>query len=227
MKRVHCIVEDPTEVGVFSSILAPYILEKTGAYIFFIPIKHTKGGMVHFSKIFTELRSHLKEKNKVVTTFFDYYGILPKYGFYKYKEAKLQQKNARIGVELLEKGMVEYLKEKNVNTHNFIPYIQLHEFEALLFSSDDGFEFMYDNPSVLKEFKNVRNRFPNPEDINDSPHTSPSHRIINELKAKGDKYIEKADGENIATYIGIDVMLENCPRFAKWVENLINKIDSI
>ena len=75
MKRVHCIVEGQTEIQVFSAILQPYIYKKTGAYILFTPIKHTGGGIVKFSKILPELRNHLKDKDKIVTTYFDYYGI--------------------------------------------------------------------------------------------------------------------------------------------------------
>ena len=45
----------------------------------------------------------------------------------------------------MEEGLKEDLTSKGISTKNFIPYIQFHEFEALLFSSDEGFEFQYDN----------------------------------------------------------------------------------
>ena len=227
MKRVHCIVEGQTEVRVFSMLLAPYIFEKTGACILFTPIKHTGGGIVKFSKIFPELRNHLKDKNKIVTTFFDYYGIYPKYEFKYYDEAKVQQTNAKVGAKLLEKGMKEYLDEKGVNTRLFIPYIQLHEFEALLFSSQDGFDFQYDNERILDDLQKVSHRYPNPEDINDSPKTAPSKRIISILEKHGEKYVKTSDGEDIATIIGIDTILEQCPRFRNWVETLVLKINEL
>lgn len=225
MKRVHCIVEGQTEVRVFSSLLAPYIFKKTGAQILFTPIKHTGGGIVKFSKIFPELKKHLLERDKIVTTFIDYYGIHGNHDFKYYNEAKIEQTNPQVGIKLLETGMSEYLEDNKVNTRNFIPYIQLHEFEAILFSSQEGFTFQFDNDKILSELEKVRNRYPNPEDINDSPETAPSKRISKILEKHGQKYVKTADGEDIATIIGIDTILEKCPRFKSWIENLIERLN--
>lgn len=224
MKRVHCIVEGQTEVRVFYSILAPYVLSKTGVSIEITPIKHSGGGIVKYSKLLPELRNHLKENHKIVTTFFDYYGILEKHDFPNYKEAKIDQKIAKLGVEIMENGLKESLASQGINVKNFIPYIQLHEFEALLFSSNEGFEFQYDNEKVLRELKNVAIRYESPEDINDSPLTAPSKRIISILEKNEEIYEKVIDGEAIATIIGIEVIMEKCPRFKKWVETLIQKI---
>ncbi|MFK7101059.1 DUF4276 family protein [Flavobacterium oreochromis] len=224
MKRVHCIVEGQTEVKVFYSILAPYILAKTGVYIEFTPIKHSGGGIVKYSKLLPELRNHLADKDKILTTFFDYYGILEKHNYPKYKEAKLDQTNAKIGVGLMEQGLKEDLDSKGINTKNFIPYIQLHEFEALLFSSDEGFEFQYDDERVIRELKAIAPRYETPEDINDSPVTAPSKRIISILEKYGDTYEKVIDGDAISTIVGIEAMIEKCPRFKAWVEKLIEKI---
>ncbi|MDV3498922.1 DUF4276 family protein [Elizabethkingia anophelis] len=224
MKRMHCIVEGQTEVKVFYSILAPYIYDKTGVYIEFSPIKHSGGGMVKYSKLLPELRNHLKEKDKIVTTFFDYYGILQQHNFPKYRDAKINQKNAKVGVQLLEQGMKEDLESNGINTKNFIPYIQLHEFEALLFSSNKGFDFQYDNEDILRELKCIAPRYDTPESINDSPKTAPSKRIINILDKYGEKYEKVIDGEAIARIIGIETIMEQCPRFRKWVEMLISAL---
>ncbi|MCY4215396.1 MAG: DUF4276 family protein [Flavobacteriaceae bacterium] len=69
--------------------------------------------------------------------------------------------------------MIELLKEKQRDTRNFIPYIQLHEFEALLFFSNVGFEFMYHNRLTIEDLNKIRNRYQNPEEINDNPNTAP------------------------------------------------------
>ncbi len=102
MKRLHCIVEGQTEVKVFYSILNPYIYDKTGAHIDFTPIKHTGGGIVKFSKIFKELRNHLSDNGKIVTTFLDYYGINANHNFNNYSDAKINQNNPHVGAALLE-----------------------------------------------------------------------------------------------------------------------------
>lgn len=121
--------------------------------------------------------------------------------------------------------MIDSLNENGINTRNFIPYIQLHEFEALLFSSDEGFEFQYDNVQIIRNLNDVRNRYPNPENINDSPITAPSKIIERILKDAGEKYVKTSDGENIATIIGIDKILEMCPRFNNWVNILIETLN--
>lgn len=224
---MHCIVEEQTEVKVFSELLVPYLSEKAGIYvdIRITPAKHTKGGIVKFPILQQELRNHLLDSDKIVTTFFDYYGIHKGHQFPNYKKAKEDQSNSKIGAELLEQGMEQHLSDAlKLNTRNFIPYIQVHEFEALLFSSDEGFEFQYDDPKILDELKRVRNRYPNPEDINDSHLTAPSKRLIKILENHKQIYDKVADGEAIATIIGIETIIKQCPRFRQWVETLIAKI---
>ena len=72
-----------------------------------------------------------KEPDAIVTTFIDFFRCpnnMPKY------DEAIQKDNHQEAVEILEAGMADLFKN-----HRFIPYIQLHEFEALLFSSDKGF----------------------------------------------------------------------------------------
>lgn len=226
MKRVQCIVEGQTEAKVFSTLLAPYIFSKTNTYINFTPVKHSGGGIVPYSKLFVELRNHLRDKDKILTTFFDYYGITQRLNFPNFKEAKIDQKSSRIGVAILEHGIKDDLEKNGLNTENFIPYIQLHEFEALLFSSDDGFDFQYDNAKMLHELKSIAPRYQSPEEINDDPITAPSKRIINILNKYNEKYEKVVDGEAIASTIGIQTMMSRCPRFMDWVNRLITKINS-
>lgn len=222
MKRIHCIVEGQTELTVFTNILAPYIFFKTGNYISFSTLKCTGGGITNYSKLFIELRNHLRDKEKILTTFFDYYGILESHHFPNYQEAKQKQSDPTKGVQLLEQGMIEDLKSKGIETKNFVPYIQLHEFEALLFSSAEGFS-LFNNSSIVEEIRNITAHYPNPENINDSPLTAPSKRIIAIFEKQGMKYEKIIDGNNIATKIGINTFMECCPRFREWVQLLISK----
>jgi hypothetical protein len=222
MKRIHCIVEGQTELTVFTNILAPYIFFKTGSYISFSTLKCTGGGITNYSKLFIELRNHLRDKEKILTTFFDYYGILESHHFPNYQEAKQKQSDPTKGVQLLEQGMIEDLKSKGIETKNFVPYIQLHEFEALLFSSAEGFS-LFNNSSIVEEIRNITAHYQNPESINDSPLTAPSKRIIAIFEKQGMKYEKIIDGNNIATKIGINTFMERCPRFRGWVQLLISK----
>ncbi len=219
-------MEGQTEVEVFNVLLNSFVSKKTGVHVAFTPIKHSKGGMVKFDKILIELRNHLKDKGKIVSTFFDYYAIQESHNFRYFNEAKKKQSNPLVGVELLERGMVEVLKEKKIDTRNFIPYIQLHEFEALLFSSAKGFEFMFHNGSTIKELNKIRNRYQSPEEINDNLETAPSKRLISIVKSQENKFYRKVVfGVEIAKRVGIETMIDKCPRFGNWVNQIIQKMN--
>jgi hypothetical protein len=96
-----------------------------------------------------------------------------------------------------------------------IPYIQLHEFEALLFSSAAGFEMLF--PDIAPQVEQIIRQYPNPELIDDHPQTAPSKRILNLCK----KYDKVVDGVAIAEAIGLKTIMQQCPRFNAWLHQLI------
>lgn len=96
----------------------------------------------------------------------------------------------------------------------FIPYIQLHEFEALLLSDPQAFlEAFPNNTQAIQQLTAIRQKFPNPEDINDSPLTAPSKRIL----AIVPDYQKPVAGVLIARRIGFDSIRAACPRFNSWI----------
>ena len=99
----------------------------------------------------------------------------------------------------------------------FVQYIQLHEYEGLLFSDPFGFATAIDQPQLGKVFQRMRDDFPTPEDINDDPTTAPSKRI---LQAYG-SYRKELDGTIAARSIGVETMRRECPHFHDWVERLV------
>ena len=109
----------------------------------------------------------------------------------------------------------------DINDYRFIPYIQLHEFEALLFSSNRGFE-TYFTSAESQLTQRVIDSFDNPEDINSTPEGAPSKRLL-AIKSNYEKVI---DGNLLALEVGIREILSKCPRFKAWVEQLIEKCSS-
>lgn len=104
----------------------------------------------------------------------------------------------------------------DINDRRFIPYIQLHEFEALLFSATNGFE-MYFEDKISEEIQCIIDSFDNPEDINSSPETAPSKRLIRIIP-----YYDKVIyGNIVALEIGLSTILSKCPRFRRWISSLI------
>jgi hypothetical protein len=119
-------------------------------------------------------------------------------------------------VRRIESQLKEQIAGKipNLRADRFIPYIQLHEFEALLFSDPDKFAAGIRQPGLANEFKAVRHQCGTPEDINlDQP---PSHRLIEQYPA----YQKNVDGVRGAKSVGIDSMRSECPHFREWLETL-------
>jgi len=103
---------------------------------------------------------------------------------------------------------------------NLFVNLVIHEFEGLLFSDVSAFrgEAGADDKAIL-ELARIKNdpKFPTPEHINDSEMTAPSKRIKNILP----KYNKTLNGIPIAKRIGIEKIVEKCPHFKAWIENIL------
>ncbi|MDE3742121.1 DUF4276 family protein [Maribacter polysaccharolyticus] len=221
MKRLLIVVEGDTEKEFIDKVLSPYLYSKGLLSVECFKIKHTKGGLTKYQHLKTDLINCVYENNVLVSTLIDFYA-LPK-DFPKYDDAlKIANKGERLS--FLEKSIIEDVEnEKGSSFPNLLPYIQLHEFEALVFSSIDSIRALYSEyDAKFNEIEQVIATYPNPEDINDSPQTAPSKRLKNNQLIRG--YNKVNDGIMIIEETGIDVVLAKCPRFRKWVETLIEKV---
>lgn len=221
MKRLIIVVEGDTEKEFIDKVLSPYLYAKGLLSVNCFKIKHTKGGLTKYQHLKTDLINCIYESNVLVSTLIDFYA-LPK-DFPKYEEAKtIVNKADRL--TFLEKAITEDLEtEKGQDFPNLLPYIQLHEFEALVFSSIDAIKSLYSNEDAkFNELEKIMEAHPNPEDINDKPETAPSKRLKNSQLIRG--YNKVNDGIMIIEEAGIDTVLSKCPRFNNWVETLIEKV---
>lgn len=216
MKRLVFIVEGETEEAFVNTILRPYF-QNCGIYnpVQCFKIKHTQGGMHKYSYVRNDVLNTIYEQNVIVTTMFDLYAL--PHSFPGYEESQTIEDHLK-RVVFLEAKMKEDLEmNQNRQFNNYIPYIQLHEFEALLFSSANGFEALFeDNEMNYKGIREVIDTFPNPEDINDSPETAPSKRMQKLIRG----YNKVAYGISLIEYTGIDIILRKCPHFREWIEKL-------
>jgi hypothetical protein len=211
MKTVIIICEGPTEEVFCRNLLSQYLQNSCRIEIRLL------GGNCNWQRIRDMAEKALKQqKNALVTTFFDYYGVKTK-KFPNWKETVgINKANVRERIEILENSMLEEI-DSNLR-YRFIPYVQLHEFEALLFNNievfDDMFEFeQYDRAELL----NVFNEFPDPEMIDQGTETSPSHRLIKIIPA----YRKVIQGNAIAEKIGIEQIRQKNKHFNDWIEQLI------
>lgn len=213
MKRLFIIVEGQTEQEFVNQLLAPY-LQQHGIYdvrpILIRTSKTGKGGFVNYQHLRNDaMRLLSSTKNDfIVSMFVDFFRIpeVPDKASWDTLPTHRQQ------VEQMERCIAA-----DINDRRFIPYIQLHEFEALLFASNIGFEALFTETESTAT-KRIINAFENPEDINSHPDTAPSKRII-AIKSNYDKVLE---GNLIAAEIGLQTMLDKCPRFSNWIKTLID-----
>ena len=113
-----------------------------------------------------------------------------------------------------------------IGSDRFIPYIQLHEFEALVFCGIDYLLELY--PKCKKhceQLKSDLDKIGNPELINDNPATAPSKRIIRAIEGNHKtlyNYNKPATGKYITSRVGIEALRSRCHHFDKWVAQLID-----
>ena len=215
MKRLFIVVEGQTEEEFVNVLLGPY-LETFGIYDVratkITTSKGYKGGFVNYQHLKNDVTRLLKQSSNdvIVTTFVDLFKLPENVPNYATISKKFTKKNS---VDEFEKAIA-----KDIDNHRFVPYIQMHEFEALLFSSTKGFSTYYENEkSVVKGVIKIMDEFSNPEDINSNK--PPSYRI-KELTPNYDKINY---GNTMALEIGIATIIKKCPRFKSWVQELIVK----
>jgi hypothetical protein len=160
------------------------------------------------------LRKLAQEKGDDVffTTMIDLYAIHPQ--FPGLDEAEKLRHLPYKRVEHLEQHFAQ-----DIGDSRFVPYIQLHEYEAYLFADPTWFEYFYNHhTSEIAALQAIANSKDTPELINDGHHSAPSKRIIAHLPDyEGAKPIV---GPQVAELIGLDVIRRKCPHFSAWLLRL-------
>lgn len=229
MIRLHVICEGPTEEAFVTNLLRDK-LEPKGIILAASQIGRPgkKGGGVTWRRVLRDLRILLKNDSTVYcTTFFDSYGIEPTFpGKDASIKAGTDMEDPTNYLEIMQdafhaaflKGVESELGHQCAS--RFIPYIQFHEFEGLLFSDPARLADSLEKPSLSAKFKEIRKSFITPEHINDSKTTAPSKRIIRLFEPY--KKSKPLYGVSAAQDIGLNTIMQECPLFANWVETLLN-----
>lgn len=222
MARLYLFAEGPTELTFADMVLKPH-LANLGVYLHPpVLVAHAKkkgkvhrgGGRKYVPMKNDILRFLAQEKGDDVffTTMIDLYAI--HLDFPGLTEAENLRHMPYKRVEALEQAF-----STDVCDGRFVPYIQLHEYEAYLFSDPTWFQFFYGHHKrQIAALTAIANNHDSPELINDGPHSAPSKRIIAEFPDyEGAKSVV---GPQIAELIGLDVIRHKCPHFAKWLSHL-------
>lgn len=213
MKRLIIICEGETEQEFCKDVLYSHFISKDIA-IEAPLIKKTMGGIVAWEYIKSQILLHLTE-DVVVTMLIDYYGIKDYHNFPKWVESKaIVNKIDRMA--FLENAMKEDIDDSV--RFRFIPYIQLHEFEGLLFNNIDTFRrnIPENEFTDIRELESLINNHANPELINDGATTAPSKRLVKLISG----YNKIVYGAILAQEIGLERLRAKAMRFNEWIVNL-------
>lgn len=212
MKNIYIYCEGQTEEAFVNELITPYFLNR-GFFIY--PIicitkqskgRKYKGGVSSYQKIKNELTKIAKgHPHEHVTTMFDFYGMPDDTPGIGLTEPDLYKK-----ISFIEARINEDIGAVNCHFH-----FMVHEFEGLLFSDTKAFETIAEE-SVVNALSEMRSQFPNPEYINTSVETAPSKRILNVIP----NYGKVRHGAILSQQIGIDRMMEECPHFRSWIEQM-------
>ena len=216
MIRVHVLVEGQTEEMFVNRVLRshlwplginlhPQLLGKPGH----------QGGIREYLVARTDFLTVLNQQAcPFCTTMFDYYAMPESW---PNRTVASQKPPAEKPIVIEEAILADISAELGTgfDPDQFIPYVQMHEFEALLFSDPrllaDGLELL-----DCSAIQSIRDQFQSPEEINDSEQTAPSKRIIGLNRG----YSKVTDGILISQKIGLDVMRAQCPHFNDWIGKL-------
>ncbi len=171
-----------------------------------------RGGLRDYDKAKRDIQRWLRRREvSYVTSMIDYYGLPENFPAQETVSSALTPYNR---VKTLEQAFAN-----DLNDSRFIPYIQLHEFEALLFSNVNEIDAVLatTEESRLHRLSRIIQEFENkPEDIDDGRMTAPSKR----LESIYPEYRKLMHGIQIIQRIDFNVLREACPHFNEWVVRL-------
>jgi len=225
--RLHVVAEGQTEEAFVNQVLKKH-LSRFRVYVDVRCVETSRkrgrvfrGGVLNYDQVKRDVSLWISEDRKRdarFTTMLDLYALPESFpGF----EAARNLVNPMDRVQQLETAF-----ERDLNHPRFIPYLQLYEFEALLFSEPArAAVFFIGEDKAIKRLEAIASSFPSPEHIDDGFETAPSKRIARELPRYA--FEKSAAGPIIAGEIGLAKIREKCAHFNAWLTRLEKLASSV
>ncbi|MCY4539562.1 MAG: DUF4276 family protein [Chloroflexi bacterium] len=217
MIRLNVVCEGPTESTIVKNILSHHLATfDVGVGAPMVGTSGKKGGAVTLKRLRENVRDCLlQDRNSYCTTFVDFYGIDGDFPGKK-EAARKSSLSDKQGVvcDTFSDALAQMLDVGPMR--RFIPYVQMHEFEGLLFSDPDQLASELRRQDLAQKLWEIRRAFETPEHINDSPVTAPSKR----LQSLEPRYRKVQVGERAAKAITLDAIRQQCPLFDDWLAKL-------
>jgi len=221
MARLYLFAEGQTEQTFANNLITPHLAQHEVYMNKPVLVAHArKKGRVHRGGG----RSYVPMKNDIIrflkqdqdsdayfTTMIDLYALYA--DFPGLSEAQQMQSNPFERVNFLEQKFKE-----DIDDPRFIPYLQLHEYEAYLFSDPACFEYLDQGAQSVRALQDIASQYETPELINGGAHTAPSKRIIDVFPDY--KKAKTTFGPQLAAKVGLPVIRDRCSHFNEWLSKL-------
>ncbi len=210
MPRLVFIVEGDAEQHFINRHLVDYLSRKhPGVWMHAQKIttnrqKNKKGGNVSYALFENELKRTAAQENVLITTMLDFFRIPNDFPGYStdVRTIDVMENSIRTDCSAI------------IAPQFFLPYIQKHEFEALLFANISGFSKVLEDKE-MKQVTRIVKDCGCPEDIDGGVDTAPSKRLLSIFN-----YKKVADSILVMSDVNIDQLRSSCPRFDEWVGKL-------
>ena len=222
MTRLHLFAEGTTELVFAREVLGPH-LWSYHVYLHnpVLTAHARKKGRVHrgggrtFRPMQNDIERRLQEDHGPdvhFTTMIDLYALhqdFPGRG-----EADSLRNKPYDRVASLEQSW-----SRKTNDSRFVPFIQMHEFEAYLYTEVAKLAEFFDHASHgIEELQTIANSVRSPELIDDGQHTAPSKRIAAQFPTY--ERLKATVGPQMAMLIGLQKIRAACPHFDAWIRRL-------
>lgn len=229
VQEIVALVEGETEVEFVHHVVVPH-LQSFNLSIRAVkggnPRRTQRGGVPRWGSACRDICNYLKS-GKIVTTLFDFYGLKTDWPGRLDAAKEVLSNRGKAVEDAIYQDICDRLGG-SFDGARFIPCIQFHEFESLLFVKPDitalslalisetrGIQEAFIRRKlneVLKEFDG------DAEAINDSPETAPSKRIGTIVKG----YDKRAWGYQIVKDVSLSDLRLGCPWLDHWLTRLEN-----
>jgi hypothetical protein len=225
MARLLIHVEGQTEEDFVNEALRDYLVARgydsvSARIVGNARLRGRRGGIRSWPSVKRDIVNHLKEDEAcIATTMVDYYG-LPQAGDRAWPgRARATQLQTAQKAQCVEDALLDDLVGEmgsRFELRRFVPFVVMHEFEGLLFSDCAAFSRGIFRSDLESDFREIRDQFSTPEEINDSPITAPSKRVEGLVPG----YEKPLLGTLAVLEIGLDHIRAECPHFDGWLMRL-------
>ena len=222
MKQLNVFCEGQTEQGFCKQVLAPHLFRPGEGLVHTLAVgqkddRHIYGigKRAHYARVRKFIQNTIKQwpkANVYFTTLIDLYAL----------PADFPGRDSHHRNPADPTPYVEALEEafrQDIDCHHFIPHLQLHEYETILFADPEAFRVAFEHcDESIERLEAIAGSFESIEYIDDGPDTAPSKRIIEVVPEYAGR--KATAGPDIAECIGLPTIRRKCPHFDKWLTKL-------